>query len=65
MAAPSTRLAAPGNATSATSKPQLISSYGPSREQIAKKAFEIWKSRGCRHGHDVEDWLEAERLLNR
>ena len=38
----------------------------PSHEEIAKRAFEIYLSRGEWPGRDVEDWLEAERqLLNR
>ena len=30
-------------------------------ELIAQKAYEIYLSRGKEDGHDVEDWLEAER----
>jgi Protein of unknown function (DUF2934) len=33
------------------------------QEQIAKRAFEIYESRGREGGHDVEDWAEAERLV--
>jgi|ERR1051325_4496786 hypothetical protein len=35
----------------------------PSREQVAKRAYQIWLSRGCEHGHDLEHWIEAERQL--
>jgi hypothetical protein len=28
---------------------------------IAKRAFELYCERGCQDGHDVEDWLQAER----
>jgi hypothetical protein len=49
----------------APGKSHRSSSYGPTRDQIAKKAYEIWRSRGCPHGQDVAHWLEAERLLNR
>ncbi len=35
----------------------------PSKEEIAKRAYDIWLSRGCEAGHDVEHWLEAERQL--
>lgn len=35
----------------------------PTREQIAERAFAIWLSRGRGPGHDVEDWLQAEREL--
>lgn len=30
------------------------------RERIAVKAYELWEQRGCRDGHDLEDWLDAE-----
>jgi Protein of unknown function (DUF2934) len=31
--------------------------------RIAKKAYELFERRGGEHGHDVDDWLEAERLV--
>jgi len=31
--------------------------------EIARRAFEIFCEGGFRHGHDVEDWLQAEREL--
>jgi len=37
---------------------------GPLHESIAKRAFELYLARGASHGHDVEDWLEAERELS-
>ena len=30
---------------------------------IARRAFELYCDRGCEDGHDVEDWLTAEREL--
>jgi len=32
-------------------------------DRIAQKAFELWKERGCREGHDLEDWLDAETAV--
>jgi len=32
---------------------------------IARRAFELWERRGRPHGHDVDDWLTAERELTR
>ena len=32
-------------------------------EQIRQRAYQIYEQRGCEHGHDVEDWLMAEREL--
>jgi hypothetical protein len=34
-------------------------------ESIALLAYAIWQDRGCPHGTDVEDWLEAEQQLSR
>lgn len=31
--------------------------------RIALKAYELFAQRGYQHGHDCEDWLEAERLV--
>jgi len=31
------------------------------REQIEKRAHEIWVAGGCRHGEHVMHWLRAER----
>jgi DUF2934 family protein len=36
---------------------------GPTHDQIANRALEIYISRGREHGHDVGDWFEAERQL--
>ncbi len=32
-------------------------------ERIAAKAYELWEQRGCRHGHDLEDWFDAEAIV--
>jgi len=32
-------------------------------ERIAKKAHELWEQRGCREGHDAEDWFDAEAIV--
>ena len=32
-------------------------------EMIAQRAYELYLSRGGQHGGDVQDWLEAERIL--
>jgi len=32
-------------------------------EKIARKAFELYEQRGWQHGHDLDDWLKAERLI--
>ncbi len=35
----------------------------PSRDEIARLAYEFYETRGRRDGHDVDDWLSAEREL--
>ena len=34
-----------------------------SKDRIAEKAYEIFKSRGEKPGKDLDDWLQAEREL--
>lgn len=30
---------------------------------VARRAYDLYLARGCEPGHDVEDWLQAERDL--
>lgn len=30
---------------------------------VQKKAYELYVKRGKRPGHELDDWLEAERLI--
>jgi hypothetical protein len=32
---------------------------------VARRAYDLYLERGCEHGRDVEDWLQAERELRR
>jgi hypothetical protein len=32
-------------------------------EMIGRKAYELYEKRGKEHGHDVDDWLEAEKFV--
>ena len=34
-----------------------------SAEDIARVAYQLFERRGGIHGHDLEDWLEAERIV--
>jgi hypothetical protein len=36
----------------------------PGDDDIARRAFELYCARGCENGHDIEDWLQAERELH-
>jgi Protein of unknown function (DUF2934) len=41
----------------------LNSEIGPTREQIERRAYEIYVARGGEHGHDIADWIMAEQEL--
>jgi hypothetical protein len=30
-------------------------------DEIARRAYELYQTRGREHGHDLDDWLQAER----
>ena len=36
---------------------------GPSIDEIRQRAYELHLERGCIHGWDQDDWLQAEREL--
>ncbi len=31
--------------------------------EVAKVAYELYEKRGRIHGHDMEDWLQAETIV--
>jgi hypothetical protein len=33
------------------------------RQQIEQCAYHLYEQRGCQPGHELEDWLEAEKQL--
>lgn len=33
------------------------------RNEISRVAYELYKKRGGVHGHDLDDWCEAERVV--
>ncbi len=35
----------------------------PAREDIARRAYDLYEKRGGEPGHDMDDWLQAERDL--
>jgi hypothetical protein len=35
----------------------------PTQEEIELRAYQIYIERGGAHGHDVDDWLQAEHEL--
>ena len=38
-------------------------SWPPTPDEVAKRAYEIYVSRGGADGRDLDDWLQAERQL--
>lgn len=36
----------------------------PLNEMIQKKAYELYEKRGREQGKDLDDWLEAEKIVN-
>jgi|GEM_PF-1308590 len=38
-------------------------SAAPSQDEISLRAHQLWCQQGCPQGHDVDNWLEAERQL--
>jgi len=52
-----------GTGDTPTTRHQQREEGGPSPEQIAARAYELWVQRGRPEGSGHEDWLEAERQL--
>jgi hypothetical protein len=46
-----------------TKEVAMIESKEVSKENIARRAYELYTQRGCEPGKDVEDWISAEKEL--
>jgi hypothetical protein len=57
--------AAPKTRSRRKSQPPISSAprRAASHEDIARRAFELYQSRGADDGHDMHDWLRAESEL--
>lgn len=55
----------PSPSATATLKPNSTRSAGPTHEQIARRAHEIWIRNGRKPGQDRQNWLEAEAQLKK
>jgi Protein of unknown function (DUF2934) len=53
------KLVTPEHQPSVTTENQRVIS----KDDVAQRAYELFLARGRVDGHDVEDWLEAERQL--
>jgi Protein of unknown function (DUF2934) len=50
--------------TAADGAPKALPQPGTvTNSDIARRAYELYLGRGCEHGHDVDDWTQAEREL--
>jgi hypothetical protein len=47
----------------ATGDPNPVESRDPTYEEIARRAYQLFEQRGREHGHDWDDWFQAEREL--
>jgi len=43
--------------------PQSNELPGAMWARISQKAFELWRERGYRDGHDLEDWFDAKTIV--
>ncbi len=46
-----------------TMRGNTLQRSGPTHEQIARRAYEIYLARGGQHGNHEQDWHQAEREL--
>jgi HSP20 family protein len=53
----------PGVAIQTTNPVDLLNQMFEAFDAISRRAFEIFESNGRSDGHDVEDWLKAEKEL--
>lgn len=40
-----------------------VAQEGQPCEEIARVAYELFERRGGLHGHDLQDWFTAERIV--
>ena len=55
-AAPQTGKSMPA---AATTQPAMMQN-SVCQDKVAARAYQKWVQKGCKHGHDTQDWLEAE-----
>ena len=49
----------------AKATPSPPAPVGVDKDAVVRLAYELYVRRGGEHGHDVEDWLMAEQMLER
>jgi outer membrane protein TolC len=43
--------------------PRPAGDFDLSRDEIARRAYDLYQERGAEDGRDLDDWLRAEREL--
>ncbi len=56
---------APAVTETAHATAESVTAYSPAHQEIAALAYGYWLNRGCQDGFAEEDWLRAERELQR
>jgi hypothetical protein len=63
MAKSATRKTNDAVTTADRSRTVLTAAANVTTHDIARRAYDLYLARGREHGHDVDDWLQAERDL--
>jgi Protein of unknown function (DUF2934) len=50
-------------ATNRATTPRPVAQSAERQQQIAWRAYDLYVARGYQQGHDLEDWLDAERAI--
>jgi hypothetical protein len=50
-------------ASSRSTKKRTTAPEQVTHGEVARRAYNLFLARGCEHGHDLDDWLQAEREL--
>ena len=49
--------------SSRSTKKRIAAPAQVTHGEVARRAYDLFLARGCEHGHDLDDWLQAEREL--
>ena len=52
-----------GKQTASRAASQVDPQGGADQNEVARIAYALFERRGREHGHDFEDWVEAERIV--
>lgn len=52
-------------AKNSTNKTEISTPQDHLTDMIRKKAYELYAKNGKKPGHDMDNWLEAERLVKK